>query len=221
MSEDLVQWCFPSGAGLWRSLQVLAGGAGAEEASDPRGSHPGAGDLGRVSGSWSAECHQRGLQELRQNHAEHQGPRPLRFPRRSGRCFPHYSAHARLSSSSPERGVFVLHQEHIYKLMKSDSYSRFIRSSAYQELLQAKKKVKPLKRLETAIWASCSNPSSLPRLFSFARVSLRFFFCSVLFCCVCFVLKWWDRKCWLAGFSVMWWVLSVSSGSQIYRHAGN
>jgi len=37
--------------------------------------------------------------------------------------------------------VFVK-QEHIYKLMKSDSYSRFIRSSAYQELLQAKKKVK-------------------------------------------------------------------------------
>uniref|UniRef100_A0A673K2B5 Regulator of G-protein signaling 7-like n=1 Tax=Sinocyclocheilus rhinocerous TaxID=307959 RepID=A0A673K2B5_9TELE len=45
--------------------------------------------------------------------------------------------------------VFVLHQEHIYKLMKSDSYSRFIRSSAYQEMLQAKKKVKPQKRLET------------------------------------------------------------------------
>lgn len=45
----------------------------------------------------------------------------------------------------------VLHQEHIYKLMKSDSYSRFIRSSVYQELLQAKKKVKALKRLETAI----------------------------------------------------------------------
>uniref|UniRef100_A0A672QJV2 Regulator of G protein signaling 7a n=1 Tax=Sinocyclocheilus grahami TaxID=75366 RepID=A0A672QJV2_SINGR len=30
------------------------------------------------------------------------------------------------------------------QLMKSDSYSRFIRSSAYQELLQAKKKVKHL-----------------------------------------------------------------------------
>ncbi|OBS57065.1 hypothetical protein A6R68_11810, partial [Neotoma lepida] len=30
--------------------------------------------------------------------------------------------------------------EHIYKLMKSDSYPRFIRSSAYQELLQAKRK---------------------------------------------------------------------------------
>ncbi|KTF83422.1 hypothetical protein cypCar_00042531, partial [Cyprinus carpio] len=51
----------------------------------------------------------------------------------------------------PGRYAFQDAQEHIYKLMKSDSYSRFIRSSAYQELLQAKKKVKPLKRLETAI----------------------------------------------------------------------
>ncbi|XP_067226226.1 regulator of G-protein signaling 7 isoform X2 [Chanodichthys erythropterus] len=51
----------------------------------------------------------------------------------------------------PGRYAFEDAQEHIYKLMKSDSYSRFIRSSAYQELLQAKKKVKPLKRLETAI----------------------------------------------------------------------
>ena len=40
-------------------------------------------------------------------------------------------------------------QEHIYKLMKSDSYSRFIRSSSYQELLQAKKKVK--KKMETDV----------------------------------------------------------------------
>lgn len=40
-------------------------------------------------------------------------------------------------------------QEHIYKLMKSDSYSRFIRSSAYQELLQAKKKVKRFKQFLT------------------------------------------------------------------------
>uniref|UniRef100_A0A672L878 Regulator of G protein signaling 7 n=1 Tax=Sinocyclocheilus grahami TaxID=75366 RepID=A0A672L878_SINGR len=51
----------------------------------------------------------------------------------------------------PGRYAFQDAQEHIYKLMKSDSYSRFIRSSAYQEMLQAKKKVKPLKRLETAI----------------------------------------------------------------------
>ncbi|XP_048865194.1 regulator of G-protein signaling 7-like isoform X2 [Brienomyrus brachyistius] len=41
----------------------------------------------------------------------------------------------------PGRYVFEDAQEHIYKLMKSDSYSRFIRSSAYQEMLQAKKKV--------------------------------------------------------------------------------
>ncbi|XP_053065392.1 regulator of G-protein signaling 7 isoform X4 [Acinonyx jubatus] len=40
----------------------------------------------------------------------------------------------------PGRYTFEDAQEHIYKLMKSDSYPRFIRSSAYQELLQAKKK---------------------------------------------------------------------------------
>uniref|UniRef100_A0A672PW06 Regulator of G protein signaling 7 n=1 Tax=Sinocyclocheilus grahami TaxID=75366 RepID=A0A672PW06_SINGR len=40
----------------------------------------------------------------------------------------------------PGRYAFQDAQEHIYKLMKSDSYSRFIRSSAYQEMLQAKKK---------------------------------------------------------------------------------
>ncbi|KAK3537331.1 hypothetical protein QTP70_008225 [Hemibagrus guttatus] len=44
----------------------------------------------------------------------------------------------------PGRYAFEDAQEHIYKLMKSDSYSRFIRSSAYQELLQAKKKGKSL-----------------------------------------------------------------------------
>ncbi|XP_072566467.1 regulator of G-protein signaling 7-like [Paramormyrops kingsleyae] len=40
----------------------------------------------------------------------------------------------------PGRYVFEDAQEHIFKLMKSDSYSRFIRSSYYQEMLQAKKK---------------------------------------------------------------------------------
>ncbi|MBN3320310.1 RGS7 protein, partial [Atractosteus spatula] len=43
----------------------------------------------------------------------------------------------------PGRYTFEDAQEHIYKLMKSDSYARFIRSSAYQELLQAKKKEVP------------------------------------------------------------------------------
>ncbi|KAG7282744.1 hypothetical protein CRUP_029952 [Coryphaenoides rupestris] len=40
----------------------------------------------------------------------------------------------------PGRYTFEDAQEHIYKLMKSDSYSRFLRSTSYQELLQAKKK---------------------------------------------------------------------------------
>uniref|UniRef100_A0AAY4EPU2 Regulator of G-protein signaling 7 n=1 Tax=Denticeps clupeoides TaxID=299321 RepID=A0AAY4EPU2_9TELE len=49
----------------------------------------------------------------------------------------------------PGRYTFEDAQEHIYKLMKSDSYSRFIRSSAYQELLQAKKKTsQPRRSLE-------------------------------------------------------------------------
>ncbi|XP_069463998.1 regulator of G-protein signaling 7 isoform X1 [Ambystoma mexicanum] len=39
------------------------------------------------------------------------------------------------------RYTFEDAQEHIYKLMKSDSYPRFLRSSAYQELLQAKRKL--------------------------------------------------------------------------------
>uniref|UniRef100_A0A8C9WWU0 Regulator of G protein signaling 7 n=1 Tax=Sander lucioperca TaxID=283035 RepID=A0A8C9WWU0_SANLU len=51
----------------------------------------------------------------------------------------------------PGRYAFEDAQEHIYKLMKSDSYSRFIRSSAYQELLQAKKKVKNTCRLSLKI----------------------------------------------------------------------
>lgn len=32
-------------------------------------------------------------------------------------------------------------QDHIYKLMKSDSYTRFLRSNVYQDLLMARKKV--------------------------------------------------------------------------------
>uniref|UniRef100_A0AC11DRA4 Regulator of G protein signaling 7 n=1 Tax=Ovis aries TaxID=9940 RepID=A0AC11DRA4_SHEEP len=53
----------------------------------------------------------------------------------------------------PGRYTFEDAQEHIYKLMKSDSYPRFIRSSAYQELLQAKKKGKSLtsKRLTSLV----------------------------------------------------------------------
>ncbi|XP_078515602.1 regulator of G-protein signaling 6 isoform X2 [Lissotriton helveticus] len=44
----------------------------------------------------------------------------------------------------PGRYTYEDAQEHIYKLMKSDSYARFLRSNAYQELLLAKKKGKTL-----------------------------------------------------------------------------
>ncbi|KAJ8290430.1 hypothetical protein GJAV_G00012770 [Gymnothorax javanicus] len=40
----------------------------------------------------------------------------------------------------PGRYSFEDAQEHIFKLMKSDSYARFLRSSAYQDLLLARKK---------------------------------------------------------------------------------
>lgn len=53
-------------------------------------------------------------------------------------------------------------QEHIYKLMKSDSYSRFIRSSAYQELLQAKKKVR--KKKTSSDWEELKNLFSAKQL---------------------------------------------------------
>ncbi|XP_076128932.1 regulator of G-protein signaling 6-like [Alosa pseudoharengus] len=41
----------------------------------------------------------------------------------------------------PGRYSFEDAQDHIYKLMKSDSYARFLRSNAYQDLLLAKKKL--------------------------------------------------------------------------------
>ncbi|XP_063803765.1 regulator of G-protein signaling 6 isoform X2 [Pseudophryne corroboree] len=44
----------------------------------------------------------------------------------------------------PGRYTFEDAQEHIYKLMKSDSYARFLRSNAYQDLLMMKKKGKSL-----------------------------------------------------------------------------
>uniref|UniRef100_A0A671YZJ9 Regulator of G protein signaling 7 n=1 Tax=Sparus aurata TaxID=8175 RepID=A0A671YZJ9_SPAAU len=60
----------------------------------------------------------------------------------------------------PGRYAFEDAQEHIYKLMKSDSYSRFIRSSAYQELLQAKKKVQNTKSFPSLFTPSCSDKYS-------------------------------------------------------------
>uniref|UniRef100_UPI001EAEAC96 regulator of G-protein signaling 6-like n=1 Tax=Oncorhynchus gorbuscha TaxID=8017 RepID=UPI001EAEAC96 len=40
----------------------------------------------------------------------------------------------------PGRYSYEDAQDHIYKLMKSDSYTRYLRSNAYQNLLMARKK---------------------------------------------------------------------------------
>ncbi|XP_037837414.1 regulator of G-protein signaling 6-like isoform X2 [Kryptolebias marmoratus] len=44
----------------------------------------------------------------------------------------------------PGRYIYEDAQDHIYKLMKSDSYPRFLRSNVYQDLLMARKKGKSL-----------------------------------------------------------------------------
>ncbi|KAI3364156.1 hypothetical protein L3Q82_010973 [Scortum barcoo] len=46
----------------------------------------------------------------------------------------------------PGRYSYEDAQDHIYKLMKSDSYTRFLRSNVYQDLLMARKKVMRLQR---------------------------------------------------------------------------
>uniref|UniRef100_A0A669PPL2 Regulator of G protein signaling 6 n=1 Tax=Phasianus colchicus TaxID=9054 RepID=A0A669PPL2_PHACC len=54
----------------------------------------------------------------------------------------------------PGRYTYEDAQEHIYKLMKSDSYARFLRSNAYQDLLLAKKKVSVGKDMLASICTS-------------------------------------------------------------------
>lgn len=47
----------------------------------------------------------------------------------------------RKNMKNPNRYTFDAAQEHIYTLMRSDSYPRFLRSEQYKELLNPKKKV--------------------------------------------------------------------------------
>uniref|UniRef100_A0A673C6R6 Regulator of G protein signaling 6 n=1 Tax=Sphaeramia orbicularis TaxID=375764 RepID=A0A673C6R6_9TELE len=55
----------------------------------------------------------------------------------------------------PGRYSFEDAQEHIFKLMKSDSYARFLRSNTYQDLLLARKKVNVDKGRKKTLFPSC------------------------------------------------------------------
>lgn len=66
---------------------------------------------------------------------------------------------------------FCVLQEHIFKLMKSDSYARFLRSNIYQDLLLARKKV------------SCTH-WPLPHLFFLQKFVSRCIFHVGLMCCM-------------------------------------
>lgn len=66
------RWC------VWLTWQVLARRPGLKETAHQRSSGSRSGNLAGVSGPWSTERHQRGLQELRQNHPERQRSRTLR-----------------------------------------------------------------------------------------------------------------------------------------------
>ena len=47
---------------------------------------------------------------------------------------------ARSSASNPDRFCFEEAEEHIFKLMTSDSYYRYLRSNIYKELMAGQKK---------------------------------------------------------------------------------
>uniref|UniRef100_A0A8D3BQX1 Regulator of G protein signaling 6 n=1 Tax=Scophthalmus maximus TaxID=52904 RepID=A0A8D3BQX1_SCOMX len=65
----------------------------------------------------------------------------------------------------PGRYSYEDAQDHIYKLMKSDSYTRFLRSNVYQDLLMAKKKVR-------AIYLSSTHRSTSVYLLCFFKYTI-------------------------------------------------
>ncbi|XP_049754605.1 regulator of G-protein signaling 6 isoform X2 [Elephas maximus indicus] len=94
------------------------------------------------------------------------------------------------------RYTFEDAQEHIYKLMKSDSYARFLRSNAYQDLLLAKKKPENEQGRRTSLEkftrSVVSSVGFLPSTFLFCFLFL------VLFCC-CFLWGGWESGAFLLG----------------------
>uniref|UniRef100_A0A669BLX1 Regulator of G protein signaling 6 n=1 Tax=Oreochromis niloticus TaxID=8128 RepID=A0A669BLX1_ORENI len=62
----------------------------------------------------------------------------------------------------PGRYSYEDAQDHIYKLMKSDSYSRFLRSNLYQDLLMARKKVSDSQGRRTSLEKFTRSVVSVP-----------------------------------------------------------
>lgn len=85
---------------LLSKTQILVGSAGVKEEADPWGANTRAGDLGGVFGSWSPQCHQRWLEELRQNHTEHQRPWTIRFWRCTGEDYVFLAAFKKIMKTS-------------------------------------------------------------------------------------------------------------------------
>lgn len=118
-------------------LQVLVGGPGPEENAPAGRGTGGAGHLGGVPGWGSTQLHQSGLPQLRAHKSEPEGPWAVQLRGCPGQQQVVYCRWKCQFKSF----CFLFSQDHIYKLMKSDSYTRFLRSNVYQDLLLARKKV--------------------------------------------------------------------------------
>lgn len=122
--------------------QFLVGGPGPEENAPAGCGTESAGHLGGVPGWGSTQFHQSGLPQLRAYESEPEGPRAVQLRGRTGQQEVVHCICSNLDKCVDLSLFFLLFlQDHIYKLMKSDSYTRFLRSNVYQDLLLARKKV--------------------------------------------------------------------------------
>lgn len=99
------------------------------------------------------------------------------------------------------RYTFEDAQEHIYKLMKSDSYARFLRSNAYQDLLLAKKKPESEQGRRTSLEkftrSVVSSVGFLPSTFLLILVLVFSFFFLFFPLWLLFPLGWEGVQCFL------------------------